>query len=449
MTRDHLSFALSKSHKPKSTTINGISKFVLSKSQLLYNLRSRLGKMLLIISFVFLYAVNATLGWPIVNLGGLRIVEYVDLAAIIQSGQLCSGKIEFWQFINLFQPLSETCGGFLYGRPLLAFLAISSIPLVWTTPVAVVIGLTSAILLALLFAGSGQLNKSKFSFAILASFSPGVFLLYERSNFDLLMLIGIVAATYLWKKGGFYAGLIVIGITAIMKYYTVPLLLLAPLLFARSQKQIVLGLGLSALISVYAFWDYSRLPGLPGSGYHQFGSAVLPHYFSHIGLDVPRVFLIGFGFLLPVLVGLWIFRSTTKKGNSLIFGKGIQFTNINDSIPFITVSIVFVACFFAGLNYDYRLVFLVIPGVILLQSATGPRLKLLCLSSSLLLALWGSAGLGSGADFGSDLARFLLVGLLQLAGDTMVFIWTGVLLGLLARIYIGSDSKNLRTRGAN
>jgi hypothetical protein len=449
LARNHLRFDLSKSLKSKRITKFGISTFMLSESQLQYNLGSRLSKMFLIISFILLYAVNAGLGWPIVEFGGLRIEEYVDLAAILQSGQLCSGKIGFWQFIDLFQPLSEKCGGFLYGRPLLAILAVSSIPLAWTTSLAVAIGLTAAILLALLFTVDSQLNKSKFSFAILASFSPGVFLLYERSNFDLLMLIGIVAATYLWKKGFFYSGLIVIGITAIMKYYTVPFLLVAPLLFARSRKQIALGLVLSVLIAIYAFWDYSRLTGLPDSGYNQFGSAVLPHYFSHIGLDVPRVFLIGFGVLMPTIVGLWIFCSTTIRDKSLILGKSIQFTNIGGSVPFISVSIVFVTCFFAGLNFDYRLVFLVIPGVVLLQSANGPRLKLLLLSSSLLLALWGSAGLGSGIDFGSDLARFLLVGLLQLAGDTMVFIWTGVLMGLVARIYIGSDLKNLMTRGAS
>jgi hypothetical protein len=66
------------------------------------------------------------------------------------------------------------------------------------------------------------------------------------------------------------------------------------------------------------------------------------------------------------------------------------------------------------------------------------------------VALWGSAALANGLDFGSDQLRFFVVGLLQLAGDTMVFVWTGLLLGLVARIFVGSDlTKKLELRGAN
>jgi hypothetical protein len=61
-----------------------------------------------------------------------------------------------------------------------------------------------------------------------------------------------------------------------------------------------------------------------------------------------------------------------------------------------------------------------------------------------------SSALGIGLDFGSDLLRFLLIGLLQAAGDTMVFVWAGLLLGLVARIFVSSDLiKKLEVRGAS
>lgn len=413
-------------------------------------MNSNLSKAALVAVFVTTYAVNAYLGWPTVLISGLRIVEYVDLAAIIQSGSLCSGKLGFWGFLDLSQPLPENCGGYIYGRPLLAMLAMVSIPLTWTVPVAILLGLATAVTIALLIGVNLGSSKSKLAIAAAAVFSPGVFLLFERANFDLLMAVGVLVGGFLLSRGRFFSGLLIVGLTSVLKFYTVPLLLVAPFLFGKGPKQIRLGSAISLLISIYAAWDYSQLPRVPGFGYAQFGSAVLPHYFSHFGLEVSNLFSIGFGVVMPLLLGLLVFRYSKQQGNSLILGSWFRFNNLSNSQAFISLSTVFVSCFFAGLNFDYRLVFLAIPGVILLQSANGEKVKMYLLNSSLLVALWGSAALGNGVDFGSDQLRFIIVGLVQLAGDTMVFVWGGLLLGLVARIFVDSYFfKKLELKGAS
>ena len=421
-----------------------------SNTYLPHRSNSNLDKLTLVLLFGIVYAVNAFFGWPIVQLSGLRIPEYVDLAAIIQSGNLCAGKLEFWGFLNLLQPLPEDCGGFIYGRPLLALLALASLPVFWTVPIAILLGLVAMAMITVAVGLDIRSSKAKIVIATLAIFSPGVFLLFERANFDLLMFMAVLAGVFFWSRGRFFAGLLVVGLTALFKYYTLPLLLIAPFLFGKDRRQIIFGSVISVLISLYAALDFSQLPRVPGFGYAQFGSAVLPHYFSHLGLEVSRIFLLAMGITIPLVIALIVFHYSKLNGSSLALGTLLRFTNLNTSLSFISVSSVFVACFFAGLNFDYRLIFLAIPGIILLTSASGPKVNVYLLNASLLVALWGSAALANGLDFGSDQLRFFVVGLLQLAGDTMVFVWTGLLLGLVARIFVGSDlTKKLELRGAN
>ena len=411
---------------------------------------SSLSKKFLVVFFMLIYLVNVYFSWPIVQFSGVRIAEYVDLAAIIKSGNLCSGKLDFWGFLDLSQLLPGDCGGFIYGRPLLALLAMATIPLTWTTPIAILLGLATAIVIALTISLNMGSGTARVSLAALAIFSPGVFYLFERANFDLVMILGVLLATFLWSKGRFFTGLLVVGLTAVFKYYTLPLLLIAPFLFGRDRKQILYGSAFAASISLYVVWDYSQLPRVPGDGYVQFGSGVLSHYFTHLGLEVSSMFSIGFGILVPLVLGIFVFHRSKLTGNILTLGSLFIFTSLNKSLFFTTVSTVFIACYFAGLNFDYRLVFLAIPGVILLQSATGTKVNLYFLHTSLLVALWGSAALGNGLNFGSDQLRFLVVGLFQLAGDTMVFVWTGLLIGLVARLVVGSDLiRKIALRGVN
>ena len=412
-------------------------------------MKKQFNTVFLVLAFGLIYVLNASSDWPIVHVSGIRIVEYVDLAAIIQSGNLCSGKLVAWEILNLLKPLSETCGEFLYGRPLLALLALSSIPIAWSTPLAIFIGLTTAVFIAV-FIGVVRTNRGSFTVATVAVFSPGIFLLFERANFDLFILMGIFASACMFMTGRFFTGLFIIGVTALLKFYTVPLLLLSTILFGKSKGQTATGLAIAVPISIYALWDFSQLTALPGSGYAQFGSTVFQHYFSHIGLVVPSFLTVGFGFAVPLMVAFWVFRFTVKKGSSLILGSWLTFPDISKSVPCISVSVVFSSCYFAGLNYDYRLVFLAIAGVALAQVATGPKVNLYLLNTSLLVALWGSAAFGNGLDFGSDQLRFLVVGIFQFAGDTMVVIWTGLLFGLVAKLIVGSNLiRKLALRGVS
>ena len=326
----------------------------------------------------------------------------------------------------MYSQIDSTCPGFNYGTTLLILLSI--FPIAWETYIvaAITVGLIAVFALGYFLASAYRLTFWQKALVSLAFFSPGTYLLFERGNLDLVIFLLIVLAAALLGKGGFLSGFFVIIFATLLKFYTLPLVLLVALLSKNSRERFITTV-FTLLTFTWVLIDFNRGPGLPEYGTVQFGYPVLGHYFEWLNISVqPLPTLIGF--LAPWLV--WVLLVLLERRA----GKGFQTTltqsisNLQNDYAFLLTAVAFCAMFFVGLSFDYRLIFLALAGVgLILKSSFSRKIKV-ALWGSLFIALWGSGAIGGKFMFIPESIKPVLVGGFQLAGDLAVFLWVGMLL---------------------
>jgi hypothetical protein len=380
------------------------------------------------LTFVAIYLVNFFLAWPTTRWGDISNGSYLfgDFAWLSSWSTECSVNVGFPHFFSVYSQIDSTCPGFNYGTTLLILLSI--FPIAWETYIvaAITVGLIAVFALGYFLASAYRLTFWQKALVSLAFFSPGTYLLFERGNLDLVIFLLIVLAAALLGKGGFLSGFFVIIFATLLKFYTLPLVLLVALLSKNSRERFITTV-FTLLTFTWVLIDFNRGPGLPEYGTVQFGYPVLGHYFEWLNISVqPLPTLIGF--LAPWLV--WVLLVLLERRA----GKGFQTTltqsisNLQNDYAFLLTAVAFCAMFFVGLSFDYRLVFLALAGVgLILKSSFSRKIKV-ALWGSLFIALWGSGAIGGKFMFIPESIKPVLVGGFQLAGDLAVFLWVGMLL---------------------
>jgi hypothetical protein len=199
-------------------------------------------------------------------------------------------------------------------------------------------------------------------------------------------------------------------------------------LFAKNVRQKIVVTIFTLLTATWVFYDYNRIElVLQVLGPVQFGYPVLDHYFRWLDLSLdplPSVI----GFLTPLLVWTLLVIIERKAGTGYQARLSQTINDLRGDYAFIFGAITFTGMFFVGLNFDYRLIFLALAGVVLiLKSALRRNIKI-ALWVSLVIALWGSGAIGGNFMFIPAAIKPILVGGFQLAGDLAVFLWVGILL---------------------
>jgi hypothetical protein len=380
------------------------------------------------LTFVAIYLVNFFLAWPTTRWGDISNGSYLfgDFAWLSSWSTECSVNVGFPHIFSVYSQIDSTCPGFNYGTTLLILLSI--FPIAWETYIvaAITIGLIAVFALGYFLASAYRLTFWQKALVSLAFFSPGTYLLFERGNLDLVIFLLIVLAAALLGKGGFLSGFFVIIFATLLKFYTLPLVLLVALLSKNSRERFVTTV-FTLLTFTWVLIDFNRGPGLPEYGTVQFGYPVLGHYFEWLNISVqPLPTLIGF--FAPWLV--WVLLVLLERRA----GKGFQTTltqsisNLQNDYAFLLTAVAFCAMFFVGLSFDYRLIFLALAGVgLILKSSFSRKIKV-ALWGSLFIALWGSGAIGGKFMFIPESIKPVLVGGFQLAGDLAVFLWVGMLL---------------------
>ena len=380
------------------------------------------------LTFVAIYLVNFFLAWPTTRWGDISNGSYLfgDFAWLSSWSTECSVNVGFPHIFSVYSQIDSTCPGFNYGTTLLILLSI--FPIAWETYIvaAITVGLIAVFALGYFLASAYRLTFWQKALVSLAFFSPGTYLLFERGNLDLVIFLLIVLAAALLGKGGFLSGFFVIIFATLLKFYTLPLVLLVALLSKNSRERYITTV-FTLLTFTWVLIDFNRGPGLPEYGTVQFGYPVLGHYFEWLNISVqPLPTLIGF--LAPWLV--WVLLVLLERRA----GKGFQTTltqsisNLQNDYAFLLTAVAFCAMFFVGLSFDYRLIFLALAGVgLILKSSFSRKIKV-ALWGSLFIALWGSGAIGGKFMFIPEAIKPVLVGGFQLAGDLAVFLWVGILL---------------------
>jgi hypothetical protein len=285
----------------------------------------------------------------------------------------------------------KSCSGYIYGSTLLKTINIFGITNFSQELVGVLLGIS---LIGLLLFATYSSELSGYA-KILIVCSPGIWLLLERGNIDIVMVLLTALSVFAFSRNFFYLGLVIVIYATLIKFYTAPLFLLA-LLFANSKlKKFTLILTvIPTLLIVYS--EVSKLGNFPSTWYVSFGVQSVGLW---IQLATQRLFQPNFTMSTSVLmlIGLSSQVAVTLVAYKAKFFQPIvkEITKINQIKEndlqtnfYKFYSLIFVGCYFAGMNYDYRLIFLALGAIPILSKLQGKERKAFFVLT--LVSLWFS-----------------------------------------------------------
>jgi hypothetical protein len=363
--------------------------------------QSRVG-MFWFLVFLTFFAVMQFSGWPLIEAIGYKLnPEFADLRVILLIAECANlGTLDPSKNDGLW----VECG-YIYGSTLVDFISLiglSSRDTVW-------LGWTFISLMCVLFAFMLTtvkigLNRYKFV-ALLTLVSPPMMLLLERANFDVLIVALVAFAAVASANGRKITTFTLIAASTLFKFYTLPLLILVSMDFDKVRKKLI-ALGASLAITIIIALDLLKAQvDIPRTIWASFGNSFLGLYLQTFEIRVSILFQNLFGVLFLALI-LFITN---------IFG----LQKIVKSLPSINIRsfwvklqmyfmLVFISCYFGGMSFDYRLIFLFIPCLIELKRISSSHLVSYSLQILLLISAWFSLSSGRLQPIG-DIAIAVLI----------------------------------------
>jgi hypothetical protein len=300
------------------------------------------------------------------NLGGGPI--YRDLESVLIAAR-CYERIGDSVYSTV-----ETCG-YQYGIFLLQFIQffnLDSINLV-------LLGGFFVLLVFLILLGVAVFSVKNTRQAVVAFLlvtSPGPWLLFERGNIDILIIPLISLAAIFINSRLSIVAILLIAVTALMKFYTLPLLLVYILIEKRVFFRVVAAISICVVTPIILL-DISRVSvGFPNPTFVAFGlpsPGLWLNFFAWrfdvpIQLEGPQLYFLGY-LVFFACVYLMYFSPLLKR---------ISFEPLLPSTApsiaknmFLLFSSVYLFCFLAGMNYDHRLTSLIIS--LLLLNVVFPK----------------------------------------------------------------------------
>lgn len=221
--------------------------------------------------------------------------------------------------------------------------------------------------------------------------SPGPWLLFERGNFDLLIII-FLAITILTLNTKFSSlGAVFLLATALMKFYTFPLVILYLLIEKEKWHKTVVAISSLATIP-FILNDIISASGHPNPMFGAFGLPIpglwINFFAWRFGFDLKlgtsSLYLIGIFFFLAAYL---YYKKSRVASHFRKMATRITFESALEEKIFLFSSFTYVTCFLAGSNFDYRLIFLAIALVLLNKAMAGTIQSKLMITVEL-LALW-------------------------------------------------------------
>ncbi len=376
---------------------------------------------------------------------GLRSTEirgssnYIDQKSILNSAE-CFKTLG----INVYKldTAPSECGGFQYSVELLRFLNVTRLSSIDSSVLGnVLMWLTIATMCSLFFI-IRRYGKLDNAIALISLSSPGIWLLLERGNYDEAVFILIVIASVLLTSKFQEVGIILILATVLIKFYTLPLYILSLFILRRKLSRNFF-LVTSVPLTVYVLFLIREVAAFPSTWFISFGLKSLGLYAELVVNEkiseqfrIPPILstLIGI-FLLSLF--LQYFRQIAMKP---AFVEKIENTNRMAKAVYTSLLIVFLSCYFAGMNFDYRLI--LVASMIAISPAilTNNRFRSMMLFSGI-ISLWLST-YSFGLDGISELA-------LQFLGDLTLYAFVAtqlLLIYFVSKPYIAAKFKLIARR---
>lgn len=345
--------------------------------------------LILFVAIPTLILINLLLHWPLVKFSAINAgFNFADLLST-------TSTIDCYREIG-FEVYSATnsgyCGNYIYGRELLQI--ISNLP-IYPSQLNIL-----GIIAVLLFSSVAafftlSINKPNLStsiFTLLMIASPGTFLLLERGNIDVFMVVGVFLVAHLFTINRFYSGYVILTLLTIFKFYTIPLFVII-VLFQKGKREKLFGsisLFLATALSVRSILSIQA--GFPEGGYAQFGLNIIGNYLRRgLNVDVSHFEgrVIGYISFTILLIALrYIVK--TKRASSLLIIKKSELNLFG-----VYSGIIFITCYVTGLSYDYRLPFMIFSYLWILNTIQFPQKMKISLQILIVFAGWFSTGFGA------------------------------------------------------
>ena len=311
---------------------------------------------LILISLVIVfYLIQILNNWKLVGLSGIQGRLYGDSYQVISAAGC---DLEGIEKLFLFNPERPECY-YTYGSLLLRLLHILQITTDHLIPVAI---FSISLTLILCFSQVAKLKNMKRSFySLVVLASPGVWLLFERGNFDWLIFGLVVFSGYLCKRKNYFASAAVITISALFKFYTFPLLII-PFIFATKKTRfLIIMIALIALPICVMEASRADVGGLVYTLTATYGVNFMGLTLNAFG----ELLNVSYKLSAPLSLFLGLFISVllllTNRLRWLSYNnlaKSIGENTLTDPI-FLLLSCTYLFSYAAGSSYDYRLIFLV------------------------------------------------------------------------------------------
>lgn len=348
---------------------------------------------IILVTWIFInFTILHIADWPNIKLWKLRGGEFIDLSAI-QDYATCFEDIGYSVYNP--GPLSD-CHGFVYGTTLLRTFNFFGIALIQTQILGMIFLFILSASLALVLAKVSISVRALIPISSLIILSPPISLLAERGNIDVLMFAGIATSLLALSDKHWVMRLAILSFLTLIKFYSIPLLLLF-LVKALRKNQILAAVPMFATV-FFSIRDLVQVTSLPQPINAAFGNLSLFYYLDWLGVTTSELtgHILG---LFAVCACILILAYASSKLPWFFKREVTDYELI--------ASLTLLFCYYLGMNYDYRLVFVLLPIAIAMQHPSGKTtlLNALIVITSI---LWGSFNLFKWQFFG-DVAIGVLV----------------------------------------
>ena len=354
--------------------------------------------------------------WWVFRTTGIYGGVFFDLQSVINS-QKCFEQDGL--DIYKYDPTASCVGGYMYGISLMYILSAILTVTSSTTSIAVIGLFITSLILGVIASVYWTGTKRSALFLVICLSSPGTWLLVERGNIDQIVLMLLFAASLLISKKKEFFGVLLIGISVLLKFYTFPLLLVVALIFS-SKKLKAFTITLACILLPITAWNISLIHGFPSSWFVSFGAPIIPKFAETVGIFLPSLVSHTIGVLMLGVLVLII--TSVPAVQRFRIGEKIltQPKELEEVLTFI-FGVTFVSCYLSGTNYDYRLIYLATFGLGLLKNVAHTGYNNLFLAGPLIISLWCT-------DFFFGIHLQYAYGVWQFIGDIFLAVFVALVL---------------------
>ena len=343
-------------------------------------------KMKFLVSILYLtyISLNWFSDWAILKVSNLHLLpNFNDLRLVLASSD-CARQ---FGFITFSENIARECT-YNYGFSLVRIFHIFGINSSHANFIGLILLFACLLSLIYLHLRLNPIGKLSYLVIALVLMSPISSFLIERANLDILIFLFVLIGSWFFTRGNTKLAFLAIFLASLIKFYTLPLLLLA-LVFKNSLVNRIFGILLFVVGTLVAIHDIRLIGGnFPRNCGASFGNPVIFVCFREVGVEVPSQIQNIMGFLLFVAIVLLIYYFKYSDGFDLNIRFRFDLKYHEFDILYLFTSLTFLFCFFSSVNVDYRLIFLAYPALKETLTCPSEKYRKLFLLPSLILAFW-------------------------------------------------------------